>query len=233
MKTALLCLFVSLIISCGGCSSVAPVSVTNPDLLKDKAARASMAFTIDNVAYVGTATVDRKPLHNFVFTLPPDTIKLMITSCAREDIFIEPNWKRPFPYEYRPVPNLEDSESCFLTATAITVKGVTHVGFTDFRGLEGLSANIACNGRLTFTRGVLFCQSREGLTQLISFKEPVAHAGQALCPDLKPGLQENAFELQIGKNFCAYKFMNKSKDIFRLTTFGYSMVNEVILGAQK
>ena len=48
---------------------------------------------------------------------------------------------------------------------------------------------------------------------------------------LKEFLQKHlkSDKIKIGKNFCAYKFQNKNRDVLRLTTFGYTMINEVLL----
>jgi hypothetical protein len=224
--------FIVLAILLSGCTSgsISPVNVNNKAALDDKTARASMGFTLDGGAtMIGIATTDRKPQHKIVFFLPDKAIKLMITTCSREEFFGYPEYKRGFAYTYVPVPNLEDTESCFMTATAITDKGATYKSIIDFRGTESLPASVACNGRIIPAIGVAFCQGREGLTQMISFNEPVAYAAQGICPDLLPGTLPNSYELKLGKNFCAYKFMDKDKRVFRLTTFGYTMINEVVL----
>jgi hypothetical protein len=228
MKNLLAVAFISLV-ACTG--TVSPVNnATYSKNPSDFISRAGMTFTLDTVNYSGVATVDLKAKHTFVFNMPDDTIKVMITTCSREEFFIEPGDRHDrFVYNYMPVPYVETTDSCFLTATAINNKGMTGKAIIDFKTTESLPAKMACNGAVISLVGAYLCQSREGLIQMLTFTSPTVWVAQLGCPNPVLSAVPFSYELKIGKKFCAYQFMDKDKRVFRLTTFGYTAINEVIL----
>lgn len=188
---------------------------------------AAMPFEVGGVKYKGTAVIDRQASQDILFYLPKDTIKLMITTCNREKFFAYPDFSKTFKYTYIPIMFLENRDSCFMTATAITKLGESYRSMIDFRSGETLEGELACNGEENDVTGVGFCQSRAGLTQRISFPVDVVTVAQDECAELNEVEPKN-YEFKVSPGFCAYRFMDKNKNKFRLTTFGYTQIKEVI-----
>lgn len=214
-----------------GCLSApqAESAVTPPN---DTTARAGMSFDIEGKRYVGTAVIPRQSRTVINFLLPKGTIKFMVTSCSREDYTGNPDGGKPFAYEYIPLMYLENLDKCWMKATAITDKGETHMSIIEFRSGEELPGTVGCNGRPLATVGVGLCQTRAGLRQRIDFDVPVVAAGQDGCAALEvPTLRSSAdksFEYTISPGFCSYKFMDQKKRVFRLTTYGYETIEEIL-----
>jgi hypothetical protein len=187
---------------------------------------AAMPFEIGGQKYKGTAVIDRKSSQDILFFLPKDTIKLMVTTCNREKFFAYPDFNKTFKYTYIPIMFLENTDSCFMTVTAITKYGETFKSIIDFRAGETLVGHLACNGEETKEVGTGFCQSRDGLVQRIEFSFPVVGVSQDGCPALNE-VSNNSFEFKMAPGFCTYKFADQKKEKFRLTTFGYTRIREV------
>lgn len=189
---------------------------------------AAMPFEVGGQKFRGTAVIDRQSSQDFLFYLPKDTTKLMVTTCNREKFFAYPDFNKVFKYTYIPIMFLENRDSCFMTVTAITKYGETFKSIIDFRAGETLAGYLACNGEESKVIGVGFCQSRDGLVQRITFNSPVVFVAQDGCPELKAvDGSDNTFEFKTAKGYCAYKFADKNKNKFRLTTFGYTQIREV------
>lgn len=187
---------------------------------------ASMPFEVNGKRFEGTGVIDRQASQTISFFLPKNTIKFMITTCNREKFTAYPDSNKPFKFNYIPIMFLENRDSCFMTATAITNKGETFKSLIDFRAGEDLTGSLACNGEEAEVVGAGFCQSRDGLIQRIDFDCPVAAVSQEGCPALNE-VEESSFEFKIVPGFCTYKFADKDKKKFRLTTFGYTRISEV------
>lgn len=187
--------------------------------------RASLPFTVEGVAYSGTATVQRKSSQTITFKIPKGTIKFMITTCSREEFFAYP--QSDIKYVYIPVMFLENLDSCLMKATAITSKGETVTGIIDFTAGEDLQGELSCNGQVYKTRGAGFCQSRTKLIQNIEFSEETVFASGEGCPEPKKGYISTSYDISLSKGFCAYQFMSKDKKVYRLTTYGYDTIEEV------
>lgn len=188
--------------------------------------RANMTFNIGSYSYEGIGVVPRASQTTIKFLIPDNTIRLTITTCNREEFYQSP--QAPFYYSYIPIMYLENLDSCILIATAITSKGTVHKSFIDFVTGEELEGQSKCNGRVLNRKGVELCQSRTGLIQVIQFSEPVAQVTQPGCEPLSPAFGAYAFQYKMGSGFCSYKFINKKKQKFRLTTFGYSSIKDIL-----
>ena len=189
--------------------------------------RATLSFEVDGQKIEGVGVVDRKASLHFSFLIPKDTIQFTISTCNREEYFPRPEGGKILKWTYHPMMYLENIRSCFLTATAITKVGGIAVGIVDFRGEEDLSATSKCNGRMAEKLGAEFCQSRAGLTQVIDFKEETVFSSLSPgCSPLEKTFGPFAYEYKISEGFCVYKFINKEKKKFRLTTFGYTTIKD-------
>jgi hypothetical protein len=189
--------------------------------------RASLPFSVEGVNYQGTAVLQRKSSQAINFTIPKGTVKLMVTTCSREDFFAYPDSTKPFKYNFVPVMFLENLESCLMKVTAITDKGETVTGLIDFTAGEELEGELACNGKVEKTKGVGFCQSRKDLIQNIEFKEETVFAVGEGCPEPKQGYISTSYNIPLKGGFCTYQFMNKERKVYRLTTYGYETIEEV------
>lgn len=224
-------LFLSLAFLTTSCISVTwPVmqSIAANDSYQESTNRANMSFSIDTTTFEGTAVILRKTSQIISFNIPTDTIRLMITTCNREEFFLNPKTDKPFAYNFIPVMYVENLDSCLLTATAITKNGETRKAIIDFLTGEQLTGISKCNGKTKTTKGVDFCQSRAGLIQVIEFNEQVVNVAQDGCPPLTTAFGAYAYQYKIGSGFCSYRFMNKNKDVFRLTTYGYTSIKDAL-----
>lgn len=189
--------------------------------------RASMPFISEGKTYQGTAVLQRKSSQDILFVIPKNTLKLMLTTCSREDFFPYPDTSKPFKYTYVPVMYVENWDSCMLRATAITEKGEIFNSLIDFTAGEELPAELACNGKVEKTTGVGLCQTRKNLIQNIEFKEQTIFAAGEGCPEPQQGYISTSYDLKVKAGFCAYQFMNKDKKVYRLTTYGYETIDEI------
>jgi len=104
--------------------------------------RASMLFSVEGISYQGTAVLQRKSSQTINFSLPKNTLKLMITTCSREEFFAYPDSNKPFKYIYVPIMFLENMESCLMRVTAISDRGETTTGLIDFTAGEELESEL-------------------------------------------------------------------------------------------
>ena len=95
----------------------------------------------------------------------------------------------------------------------------------DFETPEAkLPAVVSCNGSEYNSRGVTVCQSKKGLTQLITFPVEVEVDPPGNCPLRKtPGkISGKIFKYKIPRGRCVFAFKEKAGErIHRLTTLGY------------
>jgi len=207
-----------------GCTSN---PITNSNIPYDLTNRASLPFIVENAVYQGTAVLPRKSSQAINFVLPKGTLKLMVTTCSREEFFAYPDTSKPFKYNYIPVMFLENMDSCLMKVTAITEKGETSTGLIDFTAGEELQAKLSCNGQVIDSTGVGLCQSRKELIQNIEFNEETVFASGEGCPEPKQGYISTSYNIALKSGFCTYQFMNKDKKVYRLTTYGYETIEEV------
>lgn len=209
-----------------GCSTTTPLPTPNwvPWELTN---RASLPFQCEGKRFNGSGVLARKSPQTITFTLPKDTAKFMINSCNREEFFGYPDSSKPFNWIYVPIPFIESTDSCLVIATAITKQGEMYKAVIDFVSEESIPATLRCNGVSEPVSGVALCQSRAGLLQAIEFKEEVVGVSQEGCPELEPYFFEFGFRFKTLPGFCAYRFLNQRKEVFRLTTYGYQSIDEV------
>ena len=192
--------------------------------------RASMPFVSEGKTYNGTGVLQRKSSQDIFFVLPKNTLKVMLTTCSREDFFPYPDTTKPLKYNYIPVMYLENWDSCILRATAITDKGEIFNSLIDFTAGEELEAEVACNGKVEKLKGVSLCQTRKALIQNIEFKEETVFVSGEGCPEPTKGYISTSYDLKVKEGFCAYQFIDREKKVFRLTTYGYETIDEVKTG---
>ena len=221
-------LFIFLLMSCTSTqldeSDVGSDALSTTDL---KTLRSSLKFTVDNKTYEGIAMLQRKAYRRFQFHMPENTYIFMLRTCNGK--VVEPNPGKSFSYDYSPIMGLENMDSCYMDASAITKKGEEYRAIIDFTDGNTLPATLDCNRETTQHTGAAICQSEEGLTQRITFEEEVVYVTSDKCPALRPGdWLQYSYEVDLAPSFCIYKFMDRRKRKFRLTTYGYTTILHVL-----
>lgn len=209
-------LYVYLLSLVTGCTSGGLPGGVEPQ----KLAMANLKFSVEAVNYQGTALVQRKTSQKITVSVPDKSVKLLFTTCHREEIYDNPasNWSTLF----QPAMWLENWGSCLVTISVITQKGNLLQGIIDFTSNETLPATSYCNGKIEkMPNGASFCQSREGLYQRISFDSTDVVAEPATgCPDIKK--DGSSFQYQMSSGLCIYAFRDSKGGTHRLTTRGYT-----------
>lgn len=192
---------------------------------------ATMRFEVDGKKFSGTGTVTRKSSLNLTYYPPNGTLQFTINTCHREVYLPRPQGGAAVKYTYVPAMYLENLGSCLVTATAITENGETHVSILELhQGLEEtLPATVKCNGEVRDVVGADLCQANAtdgGKIQRIEFPTEVVYAEQAGCAKFQKVPVGIAYEWAISPGLCVYKFMDKDKRKFRLTTYGYTSISD-------
>lgn len=219
-----------------GCTSINPESIDLPISLLNN--RASMKFEAQGKKFSGTATLQRQAGigTEIKFNLPKGTILFQLDNCAREHVKIRPDGNT-YTYHYNPSIFKEAEDSCIMQIQATTYKGEIQTAIIDFTDSRRLHAKLWCNEDLGVEQtGVAFCQNRNQKLMWIDFDEEVVWATTDDCVDpMTPKYHREGFsyEILIQEGLCAYSFMSKGREKFRLTTYGYSTIREVNLEAEK
>lgn len=196
--------------------------------------RASLPFKAEGKTHIGTATLERRVGigTELEFILPEGTILFQLDNCAREHVAIRPDGDT-YTYRFNPSAFKEAEDSCVMNAQATTYRGEMQTAIIDWTDRRTLKARMWCNeSQATPHEGVALCQNRRSKLMWIEFDEEVVWAGSESCP--KPVIaRDGSFEIEVGEGFCAYQFMSKSRERFRLTTYGYTTIREVNIEAER
>jgi hypothetical protein len=198
-----------------------PTGSPSPDLTE--VVRATLPFTIEGTPYAGTAVVQRRTYQKITVSVPAKSVKLMVQTCHREEV-----WDRPpekFEWAYIPASFIENWGACPMTISIITEQGALLQAMIDFSSNETLPAVHYCNGqRILSPLGVSLCQAREGLVQRITFDERVEGVGGAGCGAIK---QDGfSWNYTVSRGMCVYAFRSSVGKFHRLTTRGYSSLGK-------
>jgi hypothetical protein len=218
------------LIAVTSCSSVPAFPVSDGGLPQINN-RATMLLEADAQKFQGIGVVSRKSSINFTFHAPKDTVQFTVTLCNGEEYFPNPENGKPVKWTYLPTMYVGNLGSCFLTATALTKNGESSVGVVEFhQGLEEtLPAVSKCNLRTVDRIGAELCQSRAKLLQVIEFDTEVVYSELTPgCVKLEKAFGAYAYQYNISEGWCVYKFMDKQKRVFRLTTFGYTTITDAL-----
>jgi hypothetical protein len=210
---------ITLLFLVNGCaSSVIPVGSE-----AQKLSRANIKFSVEGVGYQGTALVQRKTSQKISVTVPDKAVKLVFTTCHREDVFDNPS--SSWSILFQPSTLLENWGSCIVTISVITQKGNMQQGIIDFTSNETEPATSYCNGKVEkMPGGATFCQARVGLYQRISFGRLDMEAEPATgCPEMKKDGYD--FQYEMAPGLCIYAFRSRDgKATHRLTSRGYAQL---------
>lgn len=186
--------------------------------------RASLPFVVGGVTYGGVASLPSTGA-TIRFLLPEGTVLFQLDNCAREHVKIRPSGRE---YSYTYVPSAGELGSCLMQAQATTFKGESLTAVIDYRDSGTLKAAMWCNeGLNSQEQGRAICQNRATKLMWLKFSEPVIWAAGEGCSEPRPS--RGMLEIKVTQGLCAYGFITKSKEVFALTTYGYTTLKEVNL----
>ena len=206
----------------GGCPSI------NQKIKFETQYRKDLSFKINSSSFKGIAVPNISDKYEIEINSPFKLDLLKIETCHRE-LSIEGAYykkrilknKKVYKFSFKPI---EIEQDCIIEISALSKKNTHSFAFIALNsGFYNIEAKNFCNGNEINSLGVSACQSKEGLVQLIKFKEPVIVNSN--CPMDKIG--HNKFQYEIQKNHCVYLFTSKDmlkRRLHKLHTFGYEKI---------
>lgn len=206
-----------------GCMSLALMgfapSVPRQALDSDKTYRRDIALDVNGFEGEGVLVAKRAKRYVIKGESKSKLDLLTLTTCHRD--FKAERLKNSFEYVYEPISGIEDTGACPMQISAYDMRGVHSWALIEFEDASAaLPARVKCNGTDRQYGGVSICQSREGLTQEISFESAVMVAPEPECPMPMP-TDKKTFVFSIAPRECVYAFMSEHGKIHRLTTIGF------------
>jgi hypothetical protein len=204
-------------------------AIPTPDLgvpsEKGAELKPQLPFSVDGVLFQGAATVQRQSRSMIQVQLPPKTVLALVSTCARQDEFWQPDNSKPFKYEFIPAMFAENVGACPMSIIAVTATGEFHRSILDFTNApkEPLPVEVMCNGRWEkVASGAQICSVREGKPVRVQTetKAAIAKDPSSQCAEPKQ-IGNKEWEINVSKGFCVYVAVNATQE-FRLTTYGYT-----------
>jgi hypothetical protein len=217
MKSYILIILVLVgISSCGtGCVATPEPQVTN-SIYSDKA---TLQFSVDDINYVGLASIPRKLKQVIKFSVPKNTTYAIIKTCAGAAEFDFP--VGIIQYIFEPIHFIEDTEKvCLIKIGVVTMGAPLQIAVIDLFGEEvSLPSWITCNRISKRTGGSSVCQVGTGDTTRIVFDEPVVSQELKDCNKLE--CKDAICTFDMTKLECGYIFRGiKSGKYHRIYTRG-------------
>ena len=193
---------------------------TAPD--SKKLYKKNMFLEVNGVQAVGVIVAEM----GSVFTIKADFKKkinrIKVDTCHRnyDNVDIGKDWE----YFYKKIGGIEDKGMCKMKITALNGDGINSWGLIEFKNESdhNLGAVLKCNGAVSNVSGVSICQSKAGLRQSITFKEPTYSDPQDECS--KPFTYDGkTYYYDIDHGNCVFLF-KAGRKFHRLRTFGYDEV---------
>ena len=206
----------------GGCPSI------NQNIKFKTQYRKDLDFKINSTSFKGVAVPNIADKYEIEVNSPFKLDLLKIETCHRE-LSIEGAYykkrilknKKVYKFSFKPI---EIEQDCIIEISALSKKNTYSFGFIVLNsGFYNIKAENFCNGSKVISLGVSACQSKQGLVQLIKFKEPVI--ANSNCPINKIG--HNKYQYEIQKNHCVYLFTSKNvlkRRVHKLHTYGYEKI---------
>jgi hypothetical protein len=196
MKILVLILSILVVIGCN-----TPVAVQE---IKTFSNEANLAFSIDNVSYVGMAAIPRKRTQIIKFNVGKSAERIVISTCHGAVTTINP--PNPFVFEYYPVHLIEDTvDICPLKAEVASKDAPLALAVIDFYGDEvSMPSWVTCNRLSTRAGGASVCQAPVGLIQRITFDEAVMAEPDDACNKIECDGGNCTF--RVAPKYCTYIF---------------------------
>lgn len=221
-KIKIILILASMLLLLGACTSVTEKLDPNVFYKRD------IAITYNKQVFTGVAALPYAPNYNLKFQSSGKMDLITIASChgektdekaGKSGLFIDGE-----SYEYFHSP-LQEDMVCDLDVgvyeAVLGRHGWAHIIFNSPK--YSLGASLYCNGAFLGSSGVGICQSRTGLYQSITFKEPVKAGFTAPCPKLETK-DDLTFVFPMPQHECNYYFSTKDGKLSRLVTVGYDAV---------
>lgn len=163
--------------------------------------------------------------------------KFVLTTCHREIDTDKPDkglFRENGVINLNLKQTIEKNKACPFYFGAFNKKGKHAWGIAVMKSDKyQLEATLNCNGDIEQITGVGICQSREGLIQKITFKEPVKITKpvngpaqrKADCPEIITSYNDKVVEFKMPNRECLYGFIGKeSKKLMQFYTIGYEQL---------
>lgn len=185
--------------------------------------RHELPFEIDDVDYVGTATVERKDEFKIEFKTQRSTKKAIISSCHRSIPIENPDKRDTRKYYFKVRRDMEYDGRCTIKINLLDRDGdhgSAVIFVTDPGGLE--AGVVSCNGEnYKHQRGGFYCESQQTFTQAVEFSESVIVNHPERCST--PYTYEDRWYVDLTPGVCPYIFKGiESGKIFRWVTRGFT-----------
>jgi len=187
-------------------------------------------------SFCGAGVVPYADRYNFEVTAFGKLDFFALTTCHEEVTSERPDkgiWRKDGKVTVNYIPTIEKSLHCPLFVSAYNRKQRHAWGVIVFESPDYvLRATLECNGYSESVQGVSVCQSRHGLVQRITFKEPVklvkpvggASDRKTPCPVIgKDG--DTVIQFPIPPRECMYGFIGlRTGQVHQLYTIGYEEI---------
>lgn len=207
------------------CESI-PIFDRGPDpSVRDKFYKRTLVMEINGKRCVGACVVPKALTYKITLKFDAFVDRIRWNTCHSFNHIVTRT--KEYKFTYSPVPELESRKSCLLAIEGLSHHANHQWGILEFEGYEGLTipATLYCDGAYEKPTGVGICQSLQGLTQRIIFKQAMEVVHPERCP--KPRQVDRGFtwDFDTGPNYCIYRFYDKRHyKQFRLITVGFDEV---------
>lgn len=223
MKTLLLVMSFQFLVS--SCESI-PIFTPGPDKdVREKFYKRTLKMTVNGKTCDGVCVVPKALTYKITAKFDAVVDRIRWNTCHKFEHVVQRT--NTYSFTYSPVPELESRKSCLLAIEGLSHHANHQWGVLEFEGYEGLNvpATLYCDGSYEKPVGVGICQSLQGLTQRIIFKEPMEVVHHDHCPSPKKVDRGYTWDWQTGPRYCLYRFYTvKDYKQFRLVTIGFDEV---------
>lgn len=207
------------------CESI-PIFKAGPDpSVRGKFYKRTLRMEINGKQCVGACVVPKALTYQIKLMFDAHVDRIRWNTChSFQHIVIR---AKEYTFSYNPVPELESRKSCLLAVEGLSHHANHQWGILEFEGYEGLSvdATLYCDGDYRKPKGVGICQSLQGLTQRIIFKQAMEVVHPDRCPQPRAVDRGYTWDFDTGPNYCLYRFYEKKTyKQFRLVTVGFDEV---------
>lgn len=196
-----------------------------------------MCFSYEGGSFCGVGVIPQEDSTKIRVNAKADIEKFVLTTCHREIDTDNPDkgLRRKDGIVYLDIqPTIEKNRACPYYFGSFNREGKHARGIVAIRSpAYQLTAKVNCNGEVADATGVFVCQSKEGLTQKITFNErvvvgpPVKGPAQRSepCPQLVPTSSGKVIEYNTPPRECLYAIVGvESKKAMQLYTVGYEQL---------
>jgi hypothetical protein len=131
----------------------------------------------------------------------------------------------------------EARNSCIMQVQATTNKGEFKLAIIEWQDLGSLKTKLWCNEAQEQTcQGVAICQNRAGKLMWLDFDDEVVFVTADNCNTPVKEAQtfaKESYSVTVSKGICPYVFMDAKRNKLRLTTYGYTAIQEINLESER